>query len=95
MPSLQPKFADDQAQYTHAQLLQLRRQMLRYARSLPRGSSDRNERRQIASSLRNLFRNKKWLDAHTVEGSQSAASVGGLFQQNCHGKTAQLSDPVA
>jgi len=70
MPSLQLKFADDQAQYTRSQLLQLRRQMLRYARSLPRGSPERNERRQIASSLRNLFRKKEWLDAHTVEGSQ-------------------------
>ena len=70
MPSLQLKFADDQAQYTYSQLLQLRRQMLRYARSLPRGSSERNDRRQIASSLRSLLRNKMWLDAHTVEGSQ-------------------------
>jgi hypothetical protein len=67
MLSFHLKIANDQAQYTHPQLLQLRRQMLQYARSLPRGSSERNDRRQIASSLRSLFRNKKWLDAHTVE----------------------------
>jgi hypothetical protein len=70
MPSFQLKIAYDQAQYTHSQLLQLRRQSLRYARSLPRGSSERNDRRQIASSLRSLFRNKKWRDAHTVDGLQ-------------------------
>ena len=70
MPLLQLKPAEDHTYYTLSQLVQLRRQMLRYARSLPRGSSERNERRQIASSLRSLFRNKKWLDAHTVEGSR-------------------------
>jgi hypothetical protein len=70
MRLLQLKVADDHIRYTRSQLLQLRLQMLRYARSLPRGSSQRNDRRQIAASLRNLFRSKKWLDAHTVEGSQ-------------------------
>jgi hypothetical protein len=69
MPSLQLKLADDHTRYSIAQLVQLRRQMLRFARSLPSGPQ-RNERRQIASSLRSLFRNKVWLDAHTVEGSQ-------------------------
>jgi hypothetical protein len=64
-PSLQLTFAEDHTLYTHSQLLELRRKMLRYARLLPRGS-ERNERRQIASSLRSLFRNKAWLDAHTV-----------------------------
>jgi hypothetical protein len=44
-------------------LIQLHRRMLRYARSLPPGPK-RNERRQIASSLHSLFRNKRWLDAH-------------------------------
>jgi hypothetical protein len=50
--------------YSTEQLAQLRRQMLRYARSLPPGP-ERNERRQIAASLRSLFRNKAWLDAYT------------------------------
>jgi hypothetical protein len=70
MPSLQLKLIDDHTRYSMSQLVQLRRQMLRFARSLPLGSSERNERRQIAASLRRLFRNKIWLDAHTVEGSQ-------------------------
>jgi hypothetical protein len=70
MPSLKLTFAEDHTLYTHSQLLELRRKMLEYARLLPRGSIERNERRQIACSLRSLFRNKAWLDAHTVEGSE-------------------------
>ena len=66
MPSLQLGLVDDQTRYTNSQLLQLRRQMLRYARSWPRGSSERNQRRQTAASLRSLSRNKEWLDAHAV-----------------------------
>jgi hypothetical protein len=68
MPSLQLKMAQNNPVYIISQLVQLRRQMLRFARSLPRGSSERNERRQIAASLRGLFRNKRWLDAHIGEG---------------------------
>jgi hypothetical protein len=68
MPSLQLKMVQDNTRYSISQIVQLRRQMLRFARSLPRGSSDRNERRQIAASLRGLFRNKRWLDAHIGEG---------------------------
>jgi hypothetical protein len=49
------------------ELIQIRRDMLRYARSFPPGA-DRNQRRQIALSLRALFKNKDWLDAHTWEG---------------------------
>ena len=52
--------------YTMPELIEMRRQVLRFARSLPPGP-ERNNHRQIASSLRNLFRNKSWLDAHTVE----------------------------
>jgi hypothetical protein len=51
--------------YTMAELIDLRRRMLRFARSLPRGP-ERNNRRQIVSSLRCLFRNKAWLAAHTT-----------------------------
>ncbi len=69
MPSSQLKLTEGYTRYSHSQLIQLRRQMLRFARSLPRGP-ERNARRQIAASLRTLFRNKAWLDAHTVEGSQ-------------------------
>jgi hypothetical protein len=69
MSSPQLRFAEHHTLYTVAQLVQLRRQMLQYARLLPRGP-ERNERRQIAASLRNLFRDKKWLDQHTAEGSR-------------------------
>ena len=65
MPALQRKRTDDQIRYSIAQLVGLRRRMLRYALSLPPGP-ERNERRQIASSLHSLFRNKRWLDAHVV-----------------------------
>ena len=50
------------------EFIQIRRDMLRYARSLPPGG-ERNQRRQIALSLRSLFKNKDWLDAHTWEGA--------------------------
>jgi hypothetical protein len=70
MPSLQLKPADEHTRYSMSQLVQLRRQMLRFARSLPIRSPERNERRQIAASLRRLFRDKRWLDAHTVERSR-------------------------
>ena len=56
-----------------AELVELRRTMLRFARSLPLRSSDRNQRRQIAASLQTLFNDERWLDANTVEGSQKVA----------------------
>jgi hypothetical protein len=68
MSSPQLRFAEHHTLYTVAQLVQLRSQMLQQ-RLLPRGP-ERNERRQIAASLRNLFRDKKWLDQHTAEGSR-------------------------
>jgi hypothetical protein len=66
MPSISRKRPNNN--YSMAQLSQLRRQMLRFARSLPPGS-ERNARRQIAASLRSLFRSKVWLEAHAVGGS--------------------------
>ena len=68
MPSLQLKMAQDNPVYTVSQLVRLRRQMLRFARSLSRGSSARNERRQIAASLHSLYRNKRRLEVHIGEG---------------------------
>ena len=50
------------------EFIQIRRDMLRHARSLPPGP-DRNQRRQIALSLRSLFKNKNWLNVHTWEGA--------------------------
>ena len=68
MPQSERKIASPRL-WPVPQLIELRRRMLRFARSLPPGP-ERNNRRQIARSLRSLFKNKKWLDAHTVEGSQ-------------------------
>jgi hypothetical protein len=45
----------------------LRRDILLYARSYPPGT-ERNQHRQIARSLRSLFKDQKWLDAHTIDG---------------------------
>ena len=55
--------------YNTSDLFELRRQMLRYSRSIPPGP-ERNQHLQIAVSLRRLFKNKEWLDVHTVEGSR-------------------------
>jgi hypothetical protein len=53
--------------YTAEELVELRRNTLRYARSIPAGD-ERNKHRRVASSLRDLFKGKKWLQAHTLEG---------------------------
>jgi hypothetical protein len=63
MPSVARTLALD-----HPELIECRRNILRYARSFPPGS-ERNQHRQVALSLRALFKNKAWLGAHTVEGS--------------------------
>lgn len=68
MPSVARTLAPDHPLYSNAELVEYRRNILRYARSFPPGS-ERNQHRQVALSLRALFKNKKWLDAHTVEGS--------------------------
>jgi hypothetical protein len=56
--------------YRIVELAQLRRQFLQYSRSVPPGP-ERNQHLQIAVSLRRLFKDKEWLDAHTVESSLS------------------------
>jgi len=56
--------------YSIGELIALRNQMLRYARSFPPGP-ERNQHRQVALSLRGLFKNKVWLEAHTIEGTLS------------------------
>ena len=60
--------------YSVGELTELRRYVLRYARSFPPGD-ERNQHLQIAVSLRKLFRNEKWLDAHTIKGPQSASML--------------------
>ena len=57
--------------YTLEDLTEARRGLLQYARSLPPGP-ERNERGQIALSLRRLSRNRNWLDVHTVEYAEAA-----------------------
>ena len=52
--------------YDLAALIETRRQMLRFARSLPRGP-ERNERRQTAASLGRLFKSKAWQEAHIIK----------------------------
>jgi hypothetical protein len=54
--------------YEKAELIELRRNILLYARSFPPGF-ERNQHRQIAQSLRRLFKNTKWLAAYTIEGA--------------------------
>jgi hypothetical protein len=66
MPSVARELALDHPLYSKAELIEQRRNILRYARSFPPGP-ERNQHRQIARSLRTLFRNKKWLDAHTID----------------------------
>jgi hypothetical protein len=49
------------------ELIEKRRNILRYARTFPPGA-ERNQHRQIAVSLRALFRNKNWLATNTNQG---------------------------
>jgi hypothetical protein len=49
-----------------AELIEYRRSILRYARSFPPGP-ERNQHRQIALSLRTLFRNREWLETHVLK----------------------------
>lgn len=60
--------------YTLDELAELRRTMLRYARSFPPGA-ERDQHLQIAVSLRRLFRNEKWAAAHIIEGSSQSDSM--------------------
>jgi hypothetical protein len=48
-------------------LIEKRRNVLRYARTFPPGN-ERNQHRQIAVSLGVLFRNKNWLANNTNQG---------------------------
>lgn len=48
-------------------LIEKRRNILRYARTFPPGT-ERNQHRQIAVSLRALFSNKQWLANNTYQG---------------------------
>ncbi len=54
--------------YSLKELTELRRNTLRYARAFPPGN-ERNRHRQIAASLRMLFRGQNWLRIYTREGA--------------------------
>jgi hypothetical protein len=49
-----------------AYFIEMRRNVLRYARTF-RPGGERNQHRQIALSLRRLFRNKTWFESHTSD----------------------------
>jgi hypothetical protein len=63
MPSVARTLVLDQPLYSRAELVEHRRNILRYARSFPLGP-ERNQHRQIALPLRALFREREWLRAH-------------------------------
>jgi len=54
--------------YSPDELTELRRKMLRYARSIPQGD-ERNHHRHVAVSLRGLFRNEEWRRDHVRNDS--------------------------
>jgi hypothetical protein len=54
--------------YSVGELTELRRYVLRYARSFPPGY-ERNQHLQVAVSLRRLFGNEKWLQDHVRNDS--------------------------
>jgi hypothetical protein len=66
MPSVVRTLALDPPLYSKAELVEHRRNILRYARSFPPGP-ERNQHRQIALSLRTLFRNRAWLEGHVLK----------------------------
>ena len=51
--------------YTMIELYELRRLIIRHSRSIPPGPA-RNEHRQIAHSMRSLFKDRAWLAVHAV-----------------------------
>jgi hypothetical protein len=55
-----------QSRYTAEQLIELRRNTLRYARSFPPGD-ERNRHRQVAALLRTLFRSDGWFKARALD----------------------------
>ena len=66
MPSVARTLEPDPPLLREDELIELRRNILRYARSFPPGP-ERNKHRQVAASLRTLFQNNGWLQAHTLD----------------------------
>ena len=65
-PDRKPEPETDSHRQT-AHFIEMRRNVLRYARTF-RPGTERNQHRQIAQSLRRLFKNKTWLQSHTLDG---------------------------
>jgi hypothetical protein len=65
-PSVAHTLTLDLSRYSTAELIAQRRNILRHARSFPPGSEP-NQHRQIALSLRRLFKDEKWLATYTVD----------------------------
>jgi hypothetical protein len=66
MPSLARTLRLDHPLYSKAELIEYRRNILRYARSFPPGP-ERNQHRQVALSLRTLFRDREWREANVLK----------------------------
>jgi hypothetical protein len=66
MPSADRQHVETK-RYAMAELYELRRVIIKHSRSIPHGPT-RNEHRQIATSMRTLSRDRKWLAVHTVDG---------------------------
>jgi len=92
MSSNRLSLLDGHMHYTVEELLELRRQMLRFARSTPPGA-ERNRRRQIAASLRRLFKNKEWLDVHLVDGSATEYQVNTVDADGSSNKAIAVDCP--
>ncbi len=68
MPSVNRRAKPDpEVRREMAYFIEMRRNVLRYSRTFPPGGQ-RDQHRQIALSLRRLFRNKTWLESHTLDG---------------------------
>jgi hypothetical protein len=66
MTALAHALAPEPPLYSRSELVEHRRNILRYARSFPPGP-ERNQHRQVARSLRTLFRNRRWLEANVLK----------------------------
>jgi hypothetical protein len=62
--------------YSLDELLELRRNVLRYARTFPPGD-ERNQHLQVAVSLRALFKGEKWRRTHVLEGAMLSTDRSG------------------
>jgi hypothetical protein len=59
--------------FTMTELYELRRVIIKHARSIPPGPA-RNEHRQIAHSMRSLFNDRAWLAVHTVTQGENVVT---------------------